>query len=132
MPENTPIKDLEVTATEQGSLIASEITETPSGTGKTNFIHTVPTGKKWTIKSYSNQGSSFTGASNNFELEVRLGGAGNYHSIIAPDSNGITAAGHINNDIQLAATDQIRVRINLTSYTSGDIISKLLIHEADS
>ena len=126
----TPNQDAEVKIAQAGTSAVSRVTETPSGTGKTNIFHTVPTGKTWTLKAHGTYGSSLAATSNQYEMEILLNGDSAYIQIFKDATTGLLGS-YLNNDIVLNPGDAVRQRINLTAYTSGNLIGQLLILEDD-
>jgi len=101
-----------------------------TGTGNFSVDFTVPTGKVWNLKSYLTESVSFIGTiTSNYKI-LNIGANG----ITLENSGSTVSCAELigDKDLWASAGDYVRILINVSAYTSGDINSRISYQEMDA
>lgn len=123
-------KDDEITIREQGELKYYQEQETPSGTGDTWITFTVPTGKKWEIKvvaPFNNVSGTI-----NYIREYLYPYGGSEVIQLNDVSSSFVYTNLYTTKLTLSAGALLKIRYNLSAYTSGDVGCNILVQEFDA
>lgn len=129
---NGPKNPVLTSVKERGELKIQVVNATPSGTGNTDVYFTIPKNKKWTIKTI-NAVSSGTATGNYVQALLNVGVDQVELDAFSPYTFGstITLLNDTYNNITINEDVTLKLRFNLSAYTSGTVIAKILYMEFD-
>lgn len=131
MPNISPNRDQEVTISEQGNLAIQSDLISPAVSGTNSSTFTVPTGKKWVLKSIDIHGVSLSATVS--YLLVRYMDGSDSIDLLRDDTGGSTLYQMVGSEnLILQAGKSIRLITQLSAFTSGDISHEILVQELDA